>query len=192
MFSVFASAFQCGELCNKFKHDSENESLPRMNIALHVMWLTISLLPLYNISINSCLIQAKKYISTAHSKHSFGFRIGYGFFYPSALRPKGYCRCLRPSVCLSVPPSVCLSVRPYDHACPRDNLKNIFQIFLKLGWNILWVNISDKFDDGYRSSLNMHIIDQKVTLTYFEFLKPFFKVEPSNLVQLGLLLGYLT
>ena len=100
-------------------------------------------------------------------------------FYPSALRPEGYCRCLRPSVCLSVclsvcPSvclSVCLSVRPYDHACPRDNSKNIFQIFSKLAWNILWVNISDKFDDGYRSSLNMRIIDQKVTLTFFEFLK---------------------
>ena len=94
----------------------------------------------------------------------------YGF-YPSALRPEGYCRCLRPSVCLSVCPSVCPSVRPYDHACPRDNSKNIFQIFSKLAWNILWVNISDKFDDGYRSSLNMRIIDQKVTLTFFEFLK---------------------
>ena len=92
-------------------------------------------------------------------------------FYPSALRPEGYCRCLRPSVCLSVRLSVCLSVRPYDHACPRDNSKNIFQIFSKLAWNILWVNISDKFDDGYRSSLNMRIIDQKVTLTFFEFLK---------------------
>ena len=37
------------------------------------------------------------------------------YFYPSALRPEGYCRCLRPSVCLSVClsvcPSVCLSVR---------------------------------------------------------------------------------
>ena len=31
-------------------------------------------------------------------------------FYPSALRPEGYCRCLRPSVCLSVCPSVCPSV----------------------------------------------------------------------------------
>ena len=173
MFSVFASAFQCGELCNKFKHDSENESLPRMNIALHVMWLTISLLPLYNISINSCLIQAKKYISTAYSKHSFGFRIGYGFC-PKAEGVLSLPASVRLYVCPSVRPSVCLSVRPYDHACPRDNLKNIFQIFLKLGWNILWVNISDKFDDGYRSSLNMHIIDQKVTLTFFEFLKPFF------------------
>ena len=79
------------------------------------------------------------------------------------------CVCL--SVCPSVCLSVCLSVRPYDHACPRDNSKNIFQIFSKLAWNILWVNISDKFDDGYRSSLNMRIIDQKVTLTFFEFLK---------------------
>ena len=106
-------------------------------------------------------------------KVSISFALYY--FYPSALRPEGYCRCLRPSVCLSVCPSVCLSVclsvRPYDHACPRDNSKNIFQIFSKLAWNILWVNISDKFDDGYRSSLNMRIIDQKVTLTFFEFLK---------------------
>ena len=53
-------------------------------------------------------------------------------FYPSALRPKGYCRCLHPSVSLSV--------HFYYQDCQCDNLGN-FQIFLKLGWNILrsWV-----------------------------------------------------
>ena len=70
------------------------------------------------------------------------------------------------SVDLSVRPSFHPSVRPYDQqASPRNNLKIIFQIFLKLGWNIFWVNISDKFDGGYRNSFNMHLIDQKVILT---------------------------
>ena len=40
-------------------------------------------------------------------------------------------------------PSVRSSVRPYDQTCLRDYSGIIFQIFLKLGWNILWVNISD-------------------------------------------------
>ena len=88
-------------------------------------------------------------------------------FYPSTLRPMGYCRCLRPSVRPSV--------RPYDHACPRVNSKKIFQNFLKLGWNILWVNISDEFDDGYRSSLNMRIIDQKWLWHFFNSWSYFFK-----------------
>ena len=34
-------------------------------------------------------------------------------------------------------------------------------------WNMLWVNILDKLYDEYHSSLNMCIIDQKVTLTFF-------------------------
>ena len=49
--------------------------------------------------------------------------------------------------------------------------RNIFLTFLKLGCNIFSVNISDKHDDGYCNSLNMRIIDQKVT--YFAFLKSF-------------------
>ena len=44
--------------------------------------------------------------------------------------------------------------------------KNISQFF-KLGWNILWANILDKYDDGYRSSLNMRILDK------FDFVKSF-------------------
>ena len=36
-----------------------------------------------------------------------------------------------------------------DKVCLRDNLKNIFQIFLKLGWNILWVNISTSSMVGF-------------------------------------------
>ena len=55
---------------------------------------------------------------------------------------------------LNISLSICLSLRLYDQACPCDNSGSIFQIFLKLGWNILWVNISDKFDNGYCSSLN--------------------------------------
>ena len=33
------------------------------------------------------------------------------------------------------------------------------------------MNVSDKFDDGYRSLINMPIIDQKLTLTFCELLK---------------------
>ena len=51
-----------------------------------------------------------------------------------------------------LPASFRLSVRPYDKACWCDNSENSFQIALKLGWKIPWVKISDKFDDGYRSS----------------------------------------
>ena len=76
------------------------------------------------------------------------------FFWPPPLRPKGYCRRLRPSVC------------PYDQDCPHDISKNICRIFLKNGCNIPFVNMSDRFDDGYRSSLNMALIDQKVLLTF--------------------------
>ena len=72
-------------------------------------------------------------------------------------------------------------------ACPHDNSKNIYKNFSKLGWNILCVNISDKFDDGYRGSLNMRIIDRNVTYTFLAFLKSFLKLEPWNLIQLGLL-----
>ena len=63
------------------------------------------------------------------------------------------------------------------------------QIILKLGWNILWANISDNFYDRYRSSLNMCIIDQ-TWLTFFEILKSFFKLEPWNLTQLDLSPGH--
>ena len=71
------------------------------------------------------------------------------------------------SLPVSVCPSVHLPICLYDQTCPCDNSKIIFQMFLNLGWNILWVNILDKFDDGYYSSINMCIIDQKVTLTSF-------------------------
>ena len=53
------------------------------------------------------------------------------------------------------------SVRPPLRPFPRDISRNIFQIFLELDWNILWINISDKFDYGYRSLSNIRIIDQK-------------------------------
>ena len=48
-------------------------------------------------------------------------------FAPWPLSPKGYCRCLCPSVCTSVRPSVCLFV----WACPRDTPQTtICQIFV--------------------------------------------------------------
>ena len=64
-------------------------------------------------------------------------------------------------VVTSARPSVCPPVRPSVRPFPRDISRNIFQIFPKLYLNILWINISDKFDDGYRSLSNMRIIDQK-------------------------------
>ena len=66
-------------------------------------------------------------------------------------------------VVTSVHSSLHLFIHSYDLVCLHGNSWNTFQNFLKLGQNILWVSVSDKFDDGYRSSLNMHIIDQKVT-----------------------------
>ena len=42
----------------------------------------------------------------------------------------------------SVSLSVCLCVPQYNQACLCNN-SEIFQIYLKLGWNILWVNILD-------------------------------------------------
>ena len=92
-------------------------------------------------------------------------RSGYDFeknvFCPSSLRPKGHFRCLSSSVCLSVP--------MYDQSSPRDNSG----IFFKLRWNILWLNISDRFDHEYRSSLDISVIDQKVILTFLKVMKSF-------------------
>ena len=73
-----------------------------------------------------------------------------------------------PSVCWFVCPSIVHMTR-----FVRMITRNIFQIFLRLYWNILFVNIVDMFNDGYRSSLNVCIIDQKVTLAFFAFLVNF-------------------
>ena len=104
--------------------------------------------------------------------------VKFGFYPMSSLKPKGYCRCLRPSACLSV------RVTTLVHAITRD----FFQIFLKHGWDILLVNISDKFDDhgdGYRSSLNMPIIDER---WFWYCLNPwshFFKVRALTFDTIG-------
>ena len=45
-------------------------------------------------------------------------------YHQTALRPKGYCR----HMCPSVRPYVC----PYDKTCQHDNSRNIFKIVLKL------------------------------------------------------------
>ena len=73
---------------------------------------------------------------------------------------------------LSLPASahlpVCrLSLRPHGQVCLCDNSRNIFRIFLETWFEYLWVHISDKFDDGYLNSLNMCMLDLKVTLTFF-------------------------
>ena len=39
--------------------------------------------------------------------------------------------------------------------------------------------------NGPCSSLNMHILTQLLIFTFWSFLTPYFKLEPSNLVQLA-------
>ena len=58
---------------------------------------------------------------------------------------------VRPSVRLSVRPPVC---PPVTHACPLNNSKSISLIFIKLDRNIVWVNISVKFDNGPNRPIN--------------------------------------
>ena len=87
-------------------------------------------------------------------------------FYPLSLRPELYCRCLRPSVQPSVRQPVRMSIRLCDQAWPRDNMKYFSSIFE------VWLHYSsrkypDTPDHGYHSSLSVHIIDQKVNLTFF-------------------------
>ena len=65
-----------------------------------------------------------------------------GLFSPLNSKAAGYCHCLHLSVCLPVHPSVCPSVWPSLSAC---NWTNMFQIFLKLGCNILQVKILEFF-----------------------------------------------
>ena len=47
------------------------------------------------------------------------------------------------------------------------------------------MNTSDKFDDGYRSSINMPIIDQNLTLIFFNYWNHVFKIVLYNLKKLG-------
>ena len=108
---------------------------------------------------------------------AFGFVICICHFSSTALRPKGNCLCLRPPISLSVR----LSLRPYGQVCLCDNSKNIFRIFLETWFEYLWVHISDKLDDRYRKSLNMYMIDLKVTLSFFSFLIALFKLDPWHL-----------
>ena len=82
-------------------------------------------------------------------------------FYPTTLRPRGHCHLLRLSVCLLVPMPVCLSVHLSVLPCAklvRAITREIYFHLFNLGSNILWVSISDKFDDGYRSSFDKDII----------------------------------
>ena len=52
--------------------------------------------------------------------------------------------------------------------------------------------ISDKFDGGYHSSLNIRVIDQTWLWHFIHFKSHFFKLKPWNLIQLGFLLDYST
>ena len=88
-------------------------------------------------------------------------------FYHLALILKGYLiACMHLFFSLSLRLSVCPSVHLCDEAYPCNNLENVFQIFLKIGWNTIWVNILDKFNDGYCSSLDMCIIDPNEILIF--------------------------
>ena len=65
-------------------------------------------------------------------------------------------------VCLFVPMPICLSNRP--SLLPNSKLiraitREFFFFFFKLGSNILWVTISNKFEYGYRSSFDVDIIN---------------------------------
>ena len=84
-----------------------------------------------------------------------------------SLRAEVHCHFLHPSVCLSLP------------VWPSLITREIFftDVVLTLSIQILWANISDNLDDRYRSSLNMHIIYQKVTLTFCAFLKHLTQVD---------------
>ena len=80
------------------------------------------------------------------------------------------------SVCQFVPLSF-----PHDNVCPRYYSGKIVQNFLTFSWDILCVNISDKWDHGYLYSLNVCIIDQKMLLIFFfAWLKSLFKLEQWN------------
>ena len=65
------------------------------------------------------------------------------------------------SVCLFVPMPVYLSVRlsVLPHTKFAITRETFFFHFYILDWSILWVNVSDKFDDGYRSSFDKGIIE---------------------------------
>ena len=94
-------------------------------------------------------------------------------FYPLAPRPDGV---------LLLPVSICPHIRMTKLFCIIA-WEIFLNFFLKLGWNIVWVNISNKFNHRYCSLLNISFIDQKVILTFFAFLKSFSKLEPCNLIH---------
>ena len=66
-------------------------------------------------------------------------------------------------VCLFVP----LSVLPYVKLVRAITGEIFLFFFLKVGWNFLWVNVSDKFDDGYCSSFDMDIIELIFVMSCF-------------------------
>ena len=65
----------------------------------------------------------------------------------------------------------------WSHYCPRDKLRNIFTNFLKLGWDSLRVNISNKFVFGYCRSLDMRMFDQNVIQKFVHSWSHFWTLE---------------
>ena len=64
--------------------------------------------------------------------------------HPWPFRPKGYCRCLRPSV----RPSVRLSVRPWTLPCPHDNSSQIWAKITKFVPNMHHGILSAAIENG--------------------------------------------
>ena len=92
-------------------------------------------------------------------------KMRYSSFHMSRASPllQGYCRQY------SSPASV----------CPSEIVRAITRIFplksLKLDWNIPLVNISNKFNHGYSSSLDMRIMGREPILTFFGIPEVIFK-----------------
>ena len=98
----------------------------------------------------------------------------------------------------------CLKPRNRKQTCWHMADENFFLYLLMMTfvfWYIAFYqsnHLQDSFTDiihlvypihdtgnGPCSSLNMHILTQLLIFAFWSFLRPFFKLEPSNLVQLG-------
>ena len=125
-----------------------------------VIMLSRKAFPCHDVSCFSCMHIWCKSTRFSWQYHTMVMSVGLPFsrirLSTKALKLEGYCRCLRPSVCPSV------RMTTIVRAITQDFFSNLLEIWLEY----LGVNVSDKLDHVYRSSLNMHIIDQKVILIY--------------------------
>ena len=83
------------------------------------------------------------------------------------------------------------SLCPYDIGCPRYNSGNIFQIFFGT-W--LEYSLPGKYFGRLRALVSQLIKYArnwpKLILTFYAFLESFYKLDPWNLIQLDLSLGW--